>query len=152
MEETIIIVLIITLFILYTCYQGYKNNSNEKYCNQSESNTCALLAPNIPDDPRHVFKIGGKYCKPIKEQSIASDVGRYKFVKQELMYDGIWKSDREIDDNKETQQWTTEYRQRRLTHWTCQWNHLVQRKSTTKMKRWLSLVRGYFFLSVACQT
>ena len=105
MEEIIVIAVIIILFILYIGYEKYEYISNEEYCNQSESTTCPLLAPNIPDDPRKSFKICGKFCKPIKEKNIAPTEGRFVFPKQELLYDGIWKSNRKIDDNKETQKW-----------------------------------------------
>ena len=107
MEEYIILILIIVLLILYTFYENstYYSLSNEEYCNQSESDTCALLAPNIPDDPKTEYQICGKYCKSISEKDIAPTEGKYVFPKQELLYDGIWKSDRKFTNSTETQKW-----------------------------------------------
>lgn len=107
MEEYIILALIIVLLFLYTSYEGYNNisESTEEYCNQSESDTCALLAPNIPDDPKNRFEICGKFNRAVSEKEIAPTEGKFVFPKQELLYDGIWKSHRKIKDNVETQEW-----------------------------------------------
>lgn len=102
------IVVLIFLLILYLYYETYKP-VQENYNNWSDNDTHALLAPNIPDDPQTTYKIGGKYCKPILEKNIVPIDGKYKFIKQQLMYDGIWKSDRKISDNTETQKWSIKY-------------------------------------------
>lgn len=105
MEEIIIIILIIVLLAIYIFYENYPyySPSNEKYCNKSE--TCILMAPNIPKDPQTKYQICGKYNKPIQDNNIAPTEGKFIFPKQRLLYDGIWKSDRKIDNTTEIQNW-----------------------------------------------
>jgi len=106
MEEYIIFVLIVILLFLYNFYEDYNfYTTSEKYCNQTDSDTCVLYAPNIPMDPKIKHKICGKYNTKIKEENIVSNKGKFIFPKQELLYDGIWKSNKYVKDNIETQKW-----------------------------------------------
>ncbi len=47
------------------------------------------MAPNILDDPKIKFRIGGKYCQPLQDHNLAAESGNYIFSKPELLYDGI---------------------------------------------------------------
>jgi hypothetical protein len=100
----IIISSIILLFLLYFSKERYINyDKDNEYCTQEK--THALLAPNIPDDWKTSFLIGGKYCKPIKNKNLAPINGKYIFPKQRLLYDGIWNSDSEINNDIQKQDW-----------------------------------------------
>ena len=118
MEIFLIIVgLIVLAFILFNLY-NVNNKYKENFCaknnvtdthalsaTHASSATHALEAPNIPTDWRCKFRIGGKYCKSIAGKNIADVKGKYVFPKPELLYDGIYKSNRNIKGNIETQKW-----------------------------------------------
>jgi hypothetical protein len=109
MEKYITPALLLSLIIIFLYYlkELYTFEDTETYCNQHENETHALLAPNIPDDPQTTYRIGGKYCRPLREHNIVPEHGKYEFVKQQLEYDGVWKSNRKITDETENQTWTT---------------------------------------------
>lgn len=85
--------MIIIIFYLYL----KSNNNYENFINECPNftdisqNTHILMAPNIPDDPKFIFKIGGKYL-PFNTESLAPDKGKYKFPIRDFKYDGIFKN------------------------------------------------------------
>lgn len=101
-----ILITIVILVFLVLMYFYYENTTTENYCNQNDENsTHALLAPNIPVDPQTRYRIGGKYCKPLSEKNIVPESGKYEFIKEKLLYDGIWNDDRKIEDDIEVKEW-----------------------------------------------
>lgn len=109
-----IIIFLFIIILFYTTYEYFYKSEffigdQETYCNQNNINdTHVLQPPNIPDDWRSTFKIGGKFCKKIKEKNIAPTQGKYTFPIQQLLYDGIYQNDRKIYDNNklESQKWS----------------------------------------------
>jgi hypothetical protein len=107
-----ILLLIFILILLYTFFLFFQKN--EYFQNIHHSflpniyDTNILLSPNIPTDKRYKFKIGGKHCKEYNFK-IVPENGKYIFPKQELLYDGIYKSKRKFYNNKdndiELQKW-----------------------------------------------
>ncbi len=99
-------ILIILAIVIYIAYEKANVHMlKESFCPAPNVNdTHALLAPNIPDDWRCKFIIGGKYCRPNK-YLLAAKAGKYEFPKPDLLYDGIFKSNEHIKGNIETQNW-----------------------------------------------
>ena len=76
-----LIILALTIYIFYD--KGNSKIVNEEFCNlPSVNDTHALEAPNIPDDWRCKFKIGGKYCRKNK-YNLAPKCGKFEFPKPE---------------------------------------------------------------------
>ncbi len=105
MEIIVVILIILVISIIYMLYQNYGIvYMTETFC-PKEEDTHALMAPNIPDDPKILYRIGGKYCKPLAEQGLAAKEGNYTFPIPKLLYDGVWESHEKIDKNYQLQRW-----------------------------------------------
>lgn len=97
----ILILFIIILFVILYFTAGVKFTTEQFTDCCKEKGTCALMAPNIPVDPKTSYKICGKYCNQPSENNLAPNNGNYIFPIPKLLYDGIWDNNRKIYDDKE---------------------------------------------------
>lgn len=105
----IIFVLVFLIFFIYKSQVVPSvNETFDTPCRPdfTQKQFCAIVSPNIPDDPQTKHQSCGKVCKKPEESRIASNQGKYTFPIPKLLYDGIWNDWTSFDKkNIETKKW-----------------------------------------------